>query len=104
MPLEIDPTRFAGKKMALRHTWPNTPHDYVAVVDGLRAGRIMQVQRSFQRVVWFWSLSAPYTDDRSIRMNGECDTLTEAKAAFRKSFDRWVAWRKGQQRTATWYS
>ncbi len=82
---EVDPNRFIGKEFTRRPTFPNHPNDYSIMFDGLNAGRILQMMRPGQRVMWFWSLTAPYYP-HSIPLNGEEETYEAASEAFRKNY------------------
>ena len=100
--IQVDPTRFIGKPFTRRKTFPHSHNDYVIKIDGLVAGRIMQMMRPGQRVMWFWSLTAPYYP-HSTPLKGEEETLEAAYEAFAKLFWDWHAWALKQPGNATWY-
>ena len=99
---EVDPKRFTGKAFTRRRTSPDSKADYAIVIDGLIAGRIMKKTLSFQRVTWFWSLTAPYFPV-STPQNGDEETFEAARDAFKKLFWEWHAWALKQQGKVTWY-
>jgi hypothetical protein len=79
--------------------------DYVVLIDGLIAGRIIKKTLSFQRVTWFWSMYGPYYPSPT-GCSGEEETLEKAKGAFKVCFGngmhgRWSgpARRRGMERT-----
>lgn len=95
MVIHIDkPERFAGRPLLLKRAWPEKADDYVVMADGLTAGRIMQIDRSFQRRVWLWSLTGPYCNAPDLRLtaHGDADSLEDAKAAFKGAFRKWQTW------------
>jgi hypothetical protein len=100
MAKHVDPRRFVGKHMALRS---EAPGDASVMIDGLRAGRIMQQVRSGQRVIYFWTLTAPYTIAAGINAFGEEDTLDNARMAIRSAFDMWMIWALAQENPVVWY-
>ena len=99
---EVDPNRFTDKEFTRRPAFPNHPNDYSMIIDGLIAGRIMQMMRPGGRVMWFWSLTAPYYP-RSNPHNGEEETFEAASEAFMKLFWEWHAWALKQPGKVTWY-
>jgi hypothetical protein len=65
MPNRVDPARFTEKTFTRRKTFADSAfadsaNDYVAVIDGLKAGRIMRVRRSGSRMAWYWTLTGPH--------------------------------------------
>jgi hypothetical protein len=89
-----DPSRFSGKPLILRRVPTPGFEDYRVLADGLNAGRIMQVDRSYNRKAWLWTLTGPYcgAPELSIATSGEVETLEAAKDGFRTAFDAWLAW------------
>ena len=70
---EVDSNRFTGKSFSRRKTFPESVDDYIVLIDGLEAGRIMKKRLSFQQVVWFWTMTAPYYPSKTPH-NGEENT------------------------------
>jgi hypothetical protein len=99
---QVDPNRFTGKSFTRRKTFPNLVDDYVVIVAGLLAGRIMKKTLSFQRVAWFWSMYGPYYPSPT-GCSGEEETLEKAQDAFKVCFWQWQAWALNQPGKATWY-
>ena len=102
LPNRVDPSRFTGKTFTRRNTFPESVGDYSILIDGLAAGRIMKKTLSFQRVVWFWTLGAPYYP-HSQPHNGDEETFEAARDAFKKLFWEWHAWALQQEGLVTWY-
>lgn len=98
---EVDPSRFTGKRFTRRKTWPNTPDDYVAIIDGLVAGRILKRRSEAQGEYWFWTMNGPYFPGPPT--HGEKPTLEAAQDAFKLLFWKWHAWALKQPGKATWY-
>ena len=104
MPLiAVDPEHLANRPWTMRRTWPDARDDFVVLVDGLSAGRIMCSARSFGEIVWFWSITGPYVPPELQPARGDCATIDEAKAAFRAKFEAWRRWAQGEGRAATWH-
>jgi hypothetical protein len=88
---EVDPHRFTGKTFTRRKAFPNTHDDYIILIDGLSAGRIMKMVRAGRREVWFWTLTGPYFPGPKSH-DGEEDTFEAARDEFKKVFWRWHVW------------
>jgi hypothetical protein len=99
---EVDPNRFTGKTFTRCKTFPESIDDYSIQIDGLTAGRIMKKTLSFQRVVWFWTMTAAYYPIKALH-HGEEETFEAAKDAFKKMFWEWHAWALKQPGKTTWY-
>ena len=99
---QVDPKRFTGKAFTRRKTFRDSKDDYAIKIDRLIAGRIMKMMRPGQRVVWLWSLTAPYFPV-STPQYGEEDTFEAASEAFKKLFWEWHAWAIKQPGKVTWY-
>jgi hypothetical protein len=99
---EVDPNRFTGKAFSRRKTFPESIDDHSIRIDGLTAGRIMKKKLSFQQVVWFWTMTAPYYPSKTLH-NGEEETFEAAREAFKRLFWEWHAWALKQPGKVTWY-
>jgi hypothetical protein len=99
---DVDPSRFTGKTFSRRKTFPQSVEDYSIRIDGLTAGRIMKKIMSGQRVVWFWTMTAPHYPLRTLQ-HGEEETFDDAKNAFKKLFWQWHGWALKQPGKVTWY-
>ena len=79
----------------LRHTGPsNNPDDYVFSCNGPEVGRCYLRTMSHNRQQWSWTIYIGIHVKRIVEgvpIAGIANTLDEAKAAFRKSFDRMIA-------------
>jgi uncharacterized protein YozE (UPF0346 family) len=98
----VDPNRFTGKAFSRRKTFPESSDDYIIIIDGLEAGRIMKKNLSFQQVVWFWTMTAPYYPSETLH-NGEEELFDAALDAFKEMFWEWHAWALKQPGKVTWY-
>ena len=85
----IDPARFTDKTFTYRAIGMD---DFSLRIDGLEAGRLMRMTLSFQRVVWFWTLTGPYMPPELQPTNGECETMEEAQEALKAKFWSWHRW------------
>jgi hypothetical protein len=85
----VDPRRFTGLPLVTKAI---AEDDYIVLIDGIRAGRIMRQARSFGNTVWLWTVTGPALVQAGLTSSGEADTLDEAKLAFREAFDRWLDW------------
>jgi hypothetical protein len=90
--VRIDPNRFTNKEFTRRKTWPDTPDDYVILIDELAVGRIMLLKKAFQVRVFFWTLTRPNLPPELEPSNGECDSLEGAQQAFKAKFWKWHSW------------
>ena len=98
---QIDPQRFIGKPLRRRKTFAESINDYVVTIDGVVAGRIMEKRRADQKVVWYWTMSAPYYPFKA--HHGEEETYEAARDAFKNLFGEWHNWALKQTGFATWY-
>lgn len=58
----------------------------------LTVGRIMLVARSSGRSAFTWTVTGPKAPSAAVALAGEADSLDNAKADFRRTFDRLLAW------------
>ena len=98
---EVDSTRFIAKPFKRRRSFPHSGDDYSILIDGLTAGRIMKKVIAGERVVWFWTLTAPFYPFKS--SCGEAATYEAARDAFKDLFEEWHSWALSQTGKATWY-
>ena len=99
----VDPRRFIGQRFFLLHTCGfSSPHDYVAKIVGLSAGRIRLTALAHTEKRWGISLSF-YRPVELSRALPHYDTLDEAKAALRSEFDRWLACALEHPKQVTWH-
>lgn len=87
--ITIDPHRLVGVPLMSKAT---AEHDYSILIDGLTAGRIMLRPAAFGASRWFWTITGPLLVHAGLSSSGEAETIEEAWAAFRETFDRWLAW------------
>jgi hypothetical protein len=100
MPHYVDPRRFLTKPLVLKAV---ADGEASVMIDGLRAGRILQQVHSDQRIIFVWSLTGPYRIAAGLTSAGEADTLEEAKAAVRKAFDAWLTWALAKDMPMAWH-
>ena len=104
MLLAIDPGRCTGKAMMFETpTGFGGSDDYVVMIDGLTAGRIMRIEHAGNRPVWFWTITGPYRSSPASRAVVTATRWAAAKAAFRAAFDRWLTWALRQPGKASWH-
>lgn len=97
----IDPSRLIGKPLTCRPAFP-TSNNYVMKIDGLTAGRIIQMKSRYERIFWVWILTGPtYPSDQTV--NGEAESLEAAARAFKHHFLQWRAWAEKQDAPVKWY-
>lgn len=99
----VDPRRFIGQRFFLMHTWGvGSPHDYVAMIAGLSAGRIKLTALAYTEKRWGVSLSFHFPPDLRGSLQ-HYESLDEAKGVVRSEFDRWLAWALEHPKDLTWY-
>ena len=105
----VDPRRFVRQPLILRYTWgtssPNDPvvrYDYVAMVAGYSAARIMNKLFSFNTWDWEWSLNGPDMPEHLRPNYGRVNSLAEAKHCVRGLFDKWLEWALAQPHAVGW--
>ena len=97
-----NPQSFVGQQFILRATWPDKADDYVAVIGGLDAARIVMERRSEYNLVWCWYLNGPYLPPHLAPGQGISETLDQAKLDVRAKFDRWLEWALMQPGKVAW--
>ena len=100
MPNYVDPRRFIKKPVVLRSQLPG---EAAVMIDGLKAGRILQQVRADMRLIYVWTLTGPYAIAAGLHSSGQARSLEEAKAAIRSAFDIWLNWALGQEKPVVWY-
>lgn len=107
----VDPRRFIGQPLILQHAWgvserrsSATQQDYVAMIAGYIAARVMHQLFAFNEWQWTWSMTGygPYVGTRLGPTHGKVDTLQEAKQCVRRSFDDWLKWALAQPHAVLW--
>lgn len=58
----------------------------------LAVGRIMMVARSSGRSPFLWTITGPAAPECGVGLNGEAESLDQAKGDFRAAFDRLLHW------------
>lgn len=96
----FDPQIFVGQPMRLARCGEN---DFSVIVAGHAAGRIFETMRGSGKCVWLWTMTGPYLPGAGLTGSGDSDDLPAAKAAFRATFDAWLAWTIRQNAPVTWY-
>ena len=99
MPMRLSASRFDNSNLIFRHF---LGADYVAEIDGLRAGWILAGSSSGQEQSWWWTLTGPSCGPGRILNVGQCRSLDEARAELRVAFERWTAWAGSQAEPVLW--
>ncbi len=100
---QIDPARFTDKSFTRKPAFTESVNDYRILVDGLTAGRIMEMKSSFGITKWLWTVTGPYMPPELRPDNGEEETLEQAQEAFKTKFRQWLRWATGQRGSGVWY-
>ena len=77
--------------------------DYRVKIAGHTAGRIFRTMRSASQHVWLWTVTGPYLQGAELNGNGNSADLSEAKTAFRFTFDAWLQWAIQQNAPVMWH-
>jgi hypothetical protein len=96
----LDPELFVGKTFALKSIGDD---DYRVDIAGHTAGRIFKLARAERRFVWYWTITGPECVGAGLASHGDCETITDARQEFRKTFDRWLEWARGSREGAGWH-
>lgn len=99
MPL-IDPASLVSQPLRLRRT---AEDDFAVLVADLIAGRIMRKAVAGGFEVWFWTLTGPYVPPQLRPVQGDAETLDEAKEAFKGKFLSWLHWAATQGGDVHWH-
>ena len=71
-------------------------------IDGLTAGRIIQLRSRYERIFWVWLFTGPsYPSNQPLE--GEAESLEAAARVFKHEFLLWRAWAERQHAPVTWY-
>jgi hypothetical protein len=89
MPNQVDPNKLSGKAFTRKAIGAN---DYSVLIDGLTAGRIMQMQVSGGAMKWLWTIGGRYLPPELQPTNGQVETLEQAQEAFQAKFWQWHTW------------
>jgi hypothetical protein len=96
----LKPEIFVDQPLHLARSGEN---DFRVMVAGHTAGRIFQTLRGSGKHVWFWTVTGPYLPDAQLNGSGDAEDLPVAKAAFRSTFDGWLAWALRQNALVLWH-
>jgi hypothetical protein len=98
----IEPSRLIGKPLYCRPAFPAASNNYIMKIDGLTAGRIIQMRSRYERIFWVWFFTGPsYLSEPPA--NGEAETLEVAARAFKRHFFNWLIWAQKQEALVTWH-
>lgn len=103
MPTQTDPARFNDKAFTRKPTFKNAVNDYRVLIDGLTAGRIMEMRLSFGVVKWLWTVTGPYLSPELQPGNGQEETLEQAQQAFKVKFWQWHGSALTQRTVSVWH-
>ena len=96
----LDPYIFVDKKFTLKSIGQ---YDFKVDIAGHTAGRIFKLARAERKFVWFWTITGPICAEVGLISHGDCETISEARQIFRKTFDRWLDWSFQQSTNVNWY-
>ena len=99
MSLNIDTARYRDQPLTFRTFLEN---DYVAEIDGLRAGWILSGEKKGVRV-WWWTMTGPCCGHGRVPSYGESASLEEAKEQFRVAFGQWRQWALSEEVPVRWF-
>lgn len=77
--------------------------DYVAEVDGLRAGWILSAAEPDGRRIWWWTVTGPSCGMARINNVGRTHQLGIAQDELRKCYQRWLDWALTQDGDIVWF-
>jgi len=100
MHFRIDPQKFLGHPLQLKG---GDHDDYRVIISDHTAGRIFKTMRSAGQHVWLWTVTGPYLPGAELNGNGDSADLSEAKTAFRSTFDAWLQWAIQQNAPVVWH-
>ena len=66
--------------------------DYIVCSGDWAMGRIYEERGSPQHLRWYWSLHGILGKPLDMRTDGRAPTLEAAKAEFKASWRKWLAW------------
>ena len=96
----FDPQIFVRQSLRLEG---GDDDDYRVTIAGHTAGRIFRAMRSASQHVWLWTVTGPYLQGAELNGNGNSTDLSEAKTAFRFTFDAWLQWAIQQNAPVMWH-
>lgn len=99
MSLTIDTDRLRNHPLTFRTF---LDHDYVAEVDGLRAGWILSDNANDTRT-WWWTMTGPCCGHARISSHGKSSSLEDAKEQFRQAFEKWRQWAVSEEEPVRWF-
>jgi len=103
MPTQTDPARFTDKPFTRQPTFKEPVNDFRVMIDGLTAGRVMQVKLSHGVVKWLWTVTSPYLPPELQPGNGQEETLEQAQEAFKAKFWQWHGSALAHRTEAHWH-
>ena len=75
-----------------RAGWPVSDEHLVVLYGDEVIGTLRQIDGGPQHGNWFWSITGCYVPPGTMTLYGTAETKEEAKAAFGKTFRKWLAW------------
>lgn len=77
--------------------------DYVAEVDGLRAGWILAGNGPDGRRVWWWTVTGPSCGMARVNNVGRSEQLGVAQDEVRICYNKWLEWALKQPDDVIWF-
>jgi hypothetical protein len=99
MMLNVAAERFRDEPVVFR---PFLGTDYLAEVDGLRAGWILYSELR-DTPTWWWTMTGPCCGHGRISSCGESRSLDDAMDSFREAFERWRHWALSEPEPVRWF-
>jgi hypothetical protein len=98
--ITFPPERLQGKPLLFRSF---LGQDYVAEVDGLRVGWILQGTSADGGRVWWWTVTGPSCGMARLNNVGRSTQLEVAQEEVRICYTRWLDWALKQQKDVIWF-
>jgi hypothetical protein len=77
----------------------NAEADFDVMSGRLRVGRIYKRQTPRPEIQWLWALNGVYGGPDAMRITGMTETLDQAQAELKESWEKWTAWANLQDST-----
>ena len=103
MEIQVDPARFVGKNFSQEPSVDSKNDDFIMVINGLIAGRVMKTTAPGTSTKWLWTLTGPYLPPELLPSNGHTNSREEAEEDFERKFWEWHRWAGMQKGGVAWY-
>ena len=98
----VNPRRFIGEPVLLHSA---TRHDFIAVADHLRVGRISRIAAEQGGESWLWTLTGPHCGwaVAGTAVSGFAANPVAARQQLTRSFEAWLGWALAQDGPVHWH-